>query len=59
MKCTMEKKFDFNYKAKLDNDLFEHEFDHVLFGFSNDKSIINPEEVNAYKYLNLDYYFVK
>ena len=35
MKCKLELKFNFIYKAQLDNNLYEHEFDHVFFGFSN------------------------
>ena len=54
MTCSLDKKFDFIYKAKFDNDLYEHEFDHVFFGFSNDKPIINTEEVASFKYISLD-----
>ena len=42
MECDLELKFNFIYKAQLDNNLFEHEFDHVFFGFSNDLPNINP-----------------
>ena len=31
MKCDLEFRFSFIYKAKLINGLFEHEFDHVFF----------------------------
>ena len=54
MACSLDKKFDFIYKAKLDNDLYEHEFDHVFFGFSNDKPRINSDEVASFKYISLD-----
>ena len=33
MECKLELKFNFIYKAQLDNNLFEHEFDHVFFWF--------------------------
>ena len=32
MSCALIEEFSFIYKAKLDNDLYEHELDHVLFG---------------------------
>jgi len=54
MACSLDKKFDFIYKAKLDNDLYEHEFDHVFFGFSNDQPRINSDEVASFKYISLD-----
>ena len=34
MICDLKFKFNFIYKAKLDNNLYEHELDHVFFGFS-------------------------
>ena len=38
MACSLKEQFSFIYKAKLDNDLFEHELDHVFFGKSNEPS---------------------
>jgi isopentenyl-diphosphate delta-isomerase len=54
MRSTLKKQFDFVYKAKLDNNLYEHELDHVFFGFTNDLPIINPEEVEEYTYKTLE-----
>jgi isopentenyl-diphosphate delta-isomerase len=54
MRSTLIKQFDFVYKAKLDNNLYEHELDHVFFGFTNDLPIINPEEVEEYTYKTLE-----
>ena len=54
LRSTLKKQFDFVYKAKLDNNLYEHEFDHVFFGFTNDLPIINPEEVEEYTYKTLE-----
>ena len=51
MTCTMYKAFDFIYKAELENDLIEHEFDHVLFGTTNEPPVINPEEVSEWKWI--------
>ena len=54
MKCRLNKSFDFIYNAKMPNDLIEHEFDHVLFGFSNDFPKINKEEVFDFKYMSIN-----
>ena len=53
MVCTLKEQFSFIYKAKLDNDLFEHELDHVFFGKSNEKPVLNKDEVADYKYLSI------
>lgn len=44
----------FIYKAPFDNGLTEHEYDHILLGDFNDEPNINPEEVAAYKWVELD-----
>ena len=53
MECTLVKSFDFIYHAELDNDLIEHEFDHVFFGRSNESPVINAEEVCEWKWMKL------
>ena len=42
--------FKFTYKAKLDKNLTEHEFDHVFVGYCDAEIVLNKEEVE-------DYYF--
>ncbi|WP_317898351.1 isopentenyl-diphosphate Delta-isomerase [Aurantibacillus circumpalustris] len=54
METELEYKSHFIYKTKFNNDLTEHEFDHVFVGASDLKPEINKVEVNAYKYLSLD-----
>ncbi len=44
-KTTIEKIFDFVYKANFDNGLIEHEFDHVFVGEHNGVVDFNKEEV--------------
>ncbi len=46
--------FSFIYKAEFPNGLIEHEFDHVLWGISNEKPRLNIDEANNFKYLGLD-----
>ena len=45
--------FDFIYKAELDNELTEYEFDHVLVGNYEGAILPNPEEVEDYCYQSL------
>jgi len=47
---SIEKIFDFTYKAEFDNGLIEHEFDHVFAGEYEGELDINPEEVNNFVY---------
>lgn len=51
---TLEKAFDFIYKASFDNGLTEYEFDHVYIGTYDDSIIPNDEEVSAYCYKTLE-----
>lgn len=53
MTCTLVKAFEFVYHARLENDLVEHEFDHVFFGRSNESPIPDPVEVSDWKYMRL------
>lgn len=52
--CELEEKFNFIYKAKLDNDLFEHELDHVFTGSYDGEIHINKEEVDGFKWITMD-----
>ncbi|HRX10801.1 MAG TPA: isopentenyl-diphosphate Delta-isomerase [Draconibacterium sp.] len=52
LKTDLAEIFSFTYKEPLDNELTEHEFDHVFFGITDDKPIINPDEVEDWKYIS-------
>ena len=54
MTCDMHEVFTFIYKAPVGLGLIEHEFDHVWFGQSDSTPIINPDEVESWKYMSLD-----
>ena len=54
MSCQMNKAFSFIYKAELDKGLTEHELDHVFIGTTDDLPKPNPDEVQSYKYVDLD-----
>lgn len=47
---SIEKIFDFVYKADFENDLIEYEFDHVFTGEFEGEIIANKEEVKDYCY---------
>ena len=52
--CEIEEKFSFHYIAHFDNWLTEHEYDHV-FIWNYDWDIkINSEEVNDYKWVDVE-----
>ena len=50
---TLEKVFDFIYKAPFDNGLTEHEFDHVFIGTYDNVISPNRDEVSDYCYKTL------
>ena len=46
--------FHFIYKAPFDNGLTEHELDHVMIGYYNEAPLINPEEVENWKWMKIE-----
>ena len=44
--------FSFIYKAPFDNGLTEHEYDHVMIGYSNQEPTININEVADWKWMH-------
>lgn len=52
--CELEYKFNFIYKAHLENDLIEHELDHVFIGTFDEEPKLNPDEVMAYRWVELN-----
>lgn len=44
----------FIYKAELDNDLTEHELDHILIGSFNAAPDLNTDEADDWKYVSID-----
>jgi len=49
--CDLNELFSFTYKEKLDNELTEHEYDHVFLGITDEVPIINTDEVMDWKYI--------
>lgn len=50
--CELKDVFHFIYKESLDNELTEHELDHVFIGFSDEEPIVNPVEVMDYCFIH-------
>ena len=51
--CALEDVFRFRYRAELDRGLIEHEFDHVCIGRFDGEPEPDPEEVSAYRWIDL------
>jgi isopentenyl-diphosphate delta-isomerase len=47
--CNVTWLFSFIYKEKLDNELTEHELDHVFFGITDSDPVINTAEVEEWE----------
>lgn len=54
MSTELKHCFSFVYKSAFDNDLTEHEFDHVFIGTSDVTPLPNPNEVMDWRYVSLD-----
>ena len=50
----LKETISFIYKAPFENGLTEHEFDYILVGKFNGTPKPNPEEVEDFKWVNLD-----
>ncbi len=51
--CTLTYGFNFIYKKQV-GALIEHELDHVWLGFSDIEPVLNPEEVQDWRYMSLE-----
>jgi len=49
--CEIKEVFSFTYKADVGQGLTEHEFDHVFIGKFENDPVINPDEVNDWKFI--------
>ena len=54
IKTSLRKVFDFIYTAKLDNNLIENEFDHVFYGVYDIDPIINKDEAEDFKWVDME-----
>ncbi|HLD78244.1 MAG TPA: isopentenyl-diphosphate Delta-isomerase [archaeon] len=49
--CALEEAFSFTYRADMGNELWEHEFDHVLVGLWDGEPAPNPEEIADWRWV--------
>jgi isopentenyl-diphosphate delta-isomerase len=54
IECSLSELFSFIYREKLDNDLTEHEYDHVFLGVTDDTPVINTAEVEDWETISYD-----
>lgn len=54
MKADLNYAFNFIYRAEFESGLTEYELDHVFFGKSDLLPILNEDEVENFRYVNLD-----
>lgn len=54
IEAEIEEKFHFIYKAEVGNRLLEHELDRVFAGTYNGSFRLNPDEVEAVRYISMD-----
>jgi len=53
MSANLEYQFPFLYKASIDPELTEYEYDHIYFAHSDILPVPNPDEVMNYAYVSL------
>ena len=51
---TLQKLFEFKYRAEVENNLVEHEYDHIFVGSYEGEISINKKEVADYCYEDMD-----
>ena len=56
LSCKLTRRFSFKYRAALDNGLTEHELVHVFTGVFKGAVVPNPDEVQAFRYIDVDYF---
>jgi isopentenyl-diphosphate delta-isomerase, type 1 len=52
IRCPLKKVFEFTYRAELDNNIVEHEFDHVFVGKYEGEVKPDPQEAESLKWVN-------
>jgi isopentenyl-diphosphate delta-isomerase len=52
--CEVNESFEFIYQTELDNDLIEHEYDHVLIGKFDGSPNPSRDEVDDWKWIDME-----
>lgn len=53
MACELNFVFSFIYCTTIQDELIEHEYDHVFFGVTDELPVPDPDEVSAFKYTTM------
>ena len=53
--CKLEEIFSFIYKVEFEENLFENEYDHVFIGKYDGEVVPNKEEVDDFKWADINY----
>jgi isopentenyl-diphosphate delta-isomerase, type 1 len=53
--CNLKEIFSFIYKVEFEDNLFENEFDHVFIGKYDGEVIPNKEEVDDFKWVDINH----
>lgn len=54
LSCEIKETFTFVYKIPVENNLIEHEYDHVFLGKTDEDPKINLEEAQDFKWINIE-----
>ncbi len=54
IRIPLQELYTFQYQSVLENNLIEHEYDHVFVGRYNNPPIPNADEVSDWKYISMD-----
>lgn len=52
--CELEKRFSFHYHTPVENNLIEHEFDHVFRAITDQQPDPHPKEVQDFRWMPMD-----
>lgn len=52
--CDLKEIFSFVYDVKFEDNLFENEYDHVFIGTYDGEVVVNKDEVDDFKWVNID-----
>ena len=53
--CSLSWLFKFTYKTSFENQLTKHELDHVYLGEFNARPIPNPDEVEDWQWVDMEF----
>lgn len=54
LECTINKAFPLLYKTRVENNLIEHEYDHIFIGYTDARPLPHPNEVQHYQWISPD-----